>query len=278
MLKMSFLNGDLQDKVYMASLSGVSHDSEYVCKLKKALYGVKQAPRAWFEKFSTVISCLQFVSSSHDSALFVKYTDAGRIILFLYIDDMIIIGDDIDGISILKTKLAKQFEMKDLDYLRYFLSIKVAYSPRDYLLSQSKYVADILKQARLTDNKTVDTLIEVNARYSFSDSLSLLDPTLYRAIVGSLVYLTITHPDIAYVVHVIGQFIVFPTTVHWAAILCILRYLRDTVFHSLLLPSTFSLELHAYHPPFPWSYMHTLMLIMVVISQIASLLLVYVSF
>jgi hypothetical protein len=82
--------------------------------------------------------------------------------------------------------------------------------------------------------------------YSFSDNLPLLDPTLYPAVVGSLVYLTITHPDIAYVVHVIGQFVVSPTTVHWATILCILRYLRDTDFQSLLLPSTFSLELHAY--------------------------------
>jgi hypothetical protein len=159
---------------------------------------------------------------------------------------MIIIGDDIDGISILKTKLAKQFEMKDLGYLRYFVSIEVAYSPRDYLLSQSKYVIDILKRAKFTDNKIVDTPIEVNAKYSFSDDLPSLDPTLYRAIVETLIYLTITHPDIAYVVHLISKFVVSPTTIHWAAMLCILRYLRDTVFQSLLLPSTFSLERRAY--------------------------------
>ena len=135
--------------------------------------------------------------------------------------------------------------MNDLGPLQYFLGIKVVYSPRGYFLSQSKYVVDILKGARLTDNKTVDTPIAVNAKHSSSDGMPLSDPTLYHAIVRSLVYLTITHPDIAYVVHVVSQFVASPTTVHWVVILHILRYHQGTFFYSLLLSSTSSLELCA---------------------------------
>jgi hypothetical protein len=94
--------------------------------------------------------------------------------------------------------------MKNLGYLQYFLGIEVAYSPRGYLLSQSKYVANILEQARLTNNKTIDTLIEVNARYSSSNGLPLSGSTLYRTIIRSLVYLIITRPYIAYVVHIVS--------------------------------------------------------------------------
>jgi hypothetical protein len=92
------------------------------------------------------------------------------------------------------------------------MGIEVAYSPRGYLLSQSKYVADILQRTRLTDNKTVDTTIEINARYSSSDGIPLTDPTLYRTIVGSLVYLTINCPDMH--VYVVSLFVASPTTIH----------------------------------------------------------------
>ena len=134
-VKNAFLNGDLHEEVYIAPPPGVSHNPGEVCKLKKSLYGLKQAPRAWFEKFSTVITSIGFSSSNHDSALFVKCTNAGRILLSLYVDDMIITGDDVDGIAVLKSELTRQFEMKDLGSLRYVLGIEVAVSPKDYILS-----------------------------------------------------------------------------------------------------------------------------------------------
>ena len=245
-VKNAFLNGDLNEEVYMAPPPGVLHKTGEVCKLRKALYGLKQAPRAWFEKFSDVILSLGFSNSEHDSALFVKHTSAGRILLSLYVDDMIITGDDLQGIHTLKSELAAQFEMKDLGPLRYFLGIEVASSPRGYLLSQSKYTAEIIDRARLTDTRVVDSPSELNVEYSPTDGSPLKDPTLYRTIVGSLVYLTITRPDIAYAVHIVSQFVAAPTCTHWAAVVRILRYLRGTMFRSLLLSSTSTLELRAY--------------------------------
>ena len=99
---------------------------------------------------------------------------------------------------------------------------------------------------RVSDNRTVDTPLETNAQYSPTDGVPLSDPNLYRTVVGSLVYLIVTHSDIAHVVHVVSQFVTAPTSVHWGAVLRILRYLRGTQFQTLLFPSTSSLELRAY--------------------------------
>jgi len=115
---------------------------------------------------------------------------------------MIITRDDVDGIAYLKLHLARQFEMKHLGSLNYFRGIEVVYSPRGYLFSQSKYIANILEQVCLSDTRTTNTPLKLNVKYVSSDGVPLSDPTLYRTMVGNLVYLTITRLDITYVVHV----------------------------------------------------------------------------
>ncbi|GJX06510.1 uncharacterized mitochondrial protein-like protein [Tanacetum coccineum] len=112
----AFLNGYLNEKVYMRPPPGIPHKSGEVCKLKKALYGLKQAPHAWYEKFSTVVTSLRFISNDHDFTLFFKRSSVRRILLSLYVDDMIITEDNYDGIELLKAEFSHRFAMKDLGH------------------------------------------------------------------------------------------------------------------------------------------------------------------
>jgi hypothetical protein len=145
--------------------------------------------------------------SSYDSALFIRRIDRGFILLLLYVDDMLITSDDSIGILELKQFLRQHFEMKDLGNLSYFLSLEISSSSDGFYLTQVKYISDLLSQANLTDCKIVDTPTKLNARLNLHDGEPLRDPTLYRHLVGSLVYLTVTRPDISYVVHQMSQFV-----------------------------------------------------------------------
>lgn len=198
---------------------------------------------AWYERFQSAIVKIGFLSCAHDSALFVCQSSSGPIILLLYVDDMIITDADSTGILEVKQHLLHEFEMKDLGPLSYFLGIEVAASPKGYLLSQSKYANEVIHRAQLTDNSTAATPMELNAKLSTSDGAPLHDPTLYRELVGCLVYLTVTRPDIAYAVHIVSQFVSAPRTPHRASLLRILRYIRGTIFQakaSLLLLQDFT--------------------------------------
>ena len=124
-----------------------SHPSGFphrVCLLRWTLYGLKQAPRAWFTKFSSIISQHGFSGSSFDITLFLRRFDHGITILLLYVDDMIITGDDMEGIQDLKHFLGRQFEMKDLSPLNYFLGLEVSSSVDGYYLTQAKYTSDLI--------------------------------------------------------------------------------------------------------------------------------------
>uniref|UniRef100_A0A2N9F943 Integrase catalytic domain-containing protein n=1 Tax=Fagus sylvatica TaxID=28930 RepID=A0A2N9F943_FAGSY len=248
-VKNAFLNGELTEEVYMQLPPGFSQPpgfSPKVCRLRRALYGLKQAPRAWFAKFSSTISQHGFSASSYDLALFFRRSDHGITLLLLYVDDMIITSDDVQGIQDLKRFLGQHFEMKDLGPLSYFLGLEVSSSSDGYYLTQAKYTSDLISRAGITDSKIVDTSIEYNNRLNTHDGEPLPDATLYRQLVGSLVYLTVTRPDISYAVHIVSQFMAAPRSLHYAAVLRILWYLKGTLFHGLHFSSQSSLTLQAY--------------------------------
>ena len=143
-IKNAFLNGDLSEEVYMQPPPGLSVESNKVCHLRRALYGLKQAPQTWFAKFSSTIFRLSYIASPYNFALFLRHTDKGTILLLLYVDDMTIIGDDLNGIQELKDFLNYQFEMKDLGHLSYFLGLEITHSKDGLYITQAKYTSDLL--------------------------------------------------------------------------------------------------------------------------------------
>ena len=172
----------------------------HVCKLNKALYGLKQAPRAWFQRFSSFLLKLGFFCSCADTSLFVFTKKDDLIYLLLYVDNIILTGNNPALINQFISQLHSEFAVKDLGPLSYFLGLEVSYIPDGFFLSQVKYATDILARAQLLDSKPVTTPMIVSQRLS-SEGTPFAHPTLYRSLVGALQYLTITRPDIAHSVN-----------------------------------------------------------------------------
>jgi hypothetical protein len=159
---------------------------------------------------------------------------------------MLITGDDPEYITFVKDHLCDQFMMSDLGSLSYFLGIEIESTAAGYYLSQSKYIHDLLARSGLYDTRTAATPMELHLHLKPSDGLPLADLTRYRHLVGSLVYLTTTRPDIAYAVHILTQFVSAPTTIHYAHLLRVLRYLRGTMSRRLFYATSSQPTLHAY--------------------------------
>jgi len=151
-IKNAFLNGDLEQEVYMEIPPGLETSSNVnrVCKLKKSLYGLKQSPRAWFDRFTKTVAQYGYSQCQTNHTLFVKTSPEKEIaILIVYVDDIILTGDYKEELVRLKKLLAKEFEIKDLGYLKYFLGMEVERSRKDIYVSQRKYVLDLLKETRM---------------------------------------------------------------------------------------------------------------------------------
>jgi hypothetical protein len=208
-VKNVFLNGELRENVYMRPPPRYFVSEGMVCHLRHSLYGLKQAPRAWLQRFASMVTAAGFSASAHDPALFVHVSPRSRILLLLYMDDMIITSDDPEYITFVKDYLSDQFLMPDLSPLRYFLGIEISTS-EGLFLTQERYIQDLLDQASLTDHKIAETPMELNVHLTPTDGEHLEDPTRYRHIVGSLVYLGVTRPDISYSVHILSHFFLLP--------------------------------------------------------------------
>ena len=167
-VKTAFLHEDLEEEIYMRQPKGfeVKGKENLVCKLKKSLYGLKQSPRMWYQKFDTYMLRLNFVRSNSDHCVYVKRTDDQFVILTLYVDDMLLIGNSVKMVNSVKSLLAKKFEMKDLGPANFILGMQIRRDreKQKLWLRQEKYIKEILKKFNMIDCKPVSTPIPLGTK------------------------------------------------------------------------------------------------------------------
>ncbi|KAJ9550336.1 hypothetical protein OSB04_014381 [Centaurea solstitialis] len=210
----AFLNGRLSELVYMVQPPGFQDPKfpNHVCHLNKALYGLKQAPRAWFHRLSTFLVANGFVCSRADPSLFVFKRDSCIMYLLVYVDDLILTGNQAPVIQSFNNKLHAEFAIKDLGRLSYFLGLEVTYTTNGLFLSQSKYAQDILKRANMVDAKPVTTPLPPMLLLSPVVSPSMIPPPT---------------------VNQVSQFLQAPTISHFQIVKRILRYVKGTMSFGL---------------------------------------------
>ena len=174
-VKSAFLNGELEEEVYIEQPEGfqLSENTDYVCKLKKALYGIKQAPRAWYSRLDKYLQQAGFRKGSADNNLYIKVSQGNILLIEVYVDD-IIFGSDDDRLS---QKFAKdmpnEFEMSLLGELSFFLGVQIHQSNQGIFISQTKYIREMLKKFRMEDCKPVTTTMQTNCNLrKYDDSTS----------------------------------------------------------------------------------------------------------
>jgi hypothetical protein len=232
-VKSAFLNGDLVEEVYVAQAPGFEKKGEEhkVLKLHKALYGLRQAPRAWNSKLDKSLVALGFEKCPLEHAVYKRSRKGDRLLVGVYVDDLIITGGSAKEIDAFKNQMKTLFSISDLGLLSYYLGIEVHQSSGKISLSQAAYAAKILDKCGMKDCNPTLIPMDPRAKLSKESSNPLVDSTQYRSIVGSLRYLIHTRPDIAHSVGIVSRFMEKPTTEHLAAVKQVLRYVKGTLDH-----------------------------------------------
>jgi hypothetical protein len=233
-VKTSFLNGAIKEEVYIEQPQGfeVEDRKSHFCRLNKSLYRLKQAPRAWYGCIDSFLTSLGFTKSKEDSNIYFKIMNNESVILLLYVDDLFLTGEE-KLITKCKKRLSLEFEMKDLGLMHYFLGVEVWQSPERIFLNRGKYTVKILKRFDMLECKPMNTPMEAKLNMLVDTSSELIDATLYRQIIGSLMYLTNTRPDICFAVNTLSQFLVEPRCVHLVAAKHVMRYFKGTIDYGL---------------------------------------------
>jgi hypothetical protein len=227
-VKSAFLNGVLQEEVYVEQPKGFQdpHLPHHVYKLKKALYGLKQAPRAWYECLTTYLLTKGFTRRQADRTLFIRNQGTHKLIAQIYVDD-IIFGATLDSLA--SEEMKQEFEMSMIGELNYFLGLQVKQTAKGIFISQSKYTKDLVKLFGLDGKSCARTPMSTSVKISSDLAGKPVDPSVYRSMIGSLLYLTASRPDITFSVGVCARFQANPKESHLTTVKHVIRYVNGTL-------------------------------------------------
>jgi hypothetical protein len=211
-VKSAFLNGDLGEEVYVSQPPGFIKlgEEKKVYRLHKALYGLQQAPRAWNSKLDAVLHELGFTKCKTEHGLYTQVKNKVRLIVGVYVDDLIIMGECDKEVNQFKGEMKQVFWMSDLGPLSYYLGIKVKHGTHGIQVSQSSYVMKLLENAAMGSCSPCATPMEAKLKLSKESDLGAVDATAYRSLIRSLRYLLHTRPDLTYCICYLSRFMESP--------------------------------------------------------------------
>jgi len=237
-VKSALLNGFLEEEIYVEqSLGYIEAENEgKVYKLKKALYDLKQAPRAWNTRIDRYFQENGFEKCPYEHAIYVKKEADGNILFAcLYVDDLLFTGNNPTMFEAFKKSMVQEFEITDIGMMAHFLGLEVVQKEEGIFVSQSSYAKDILERFKMESCNPVSTPVENGVELRKS-KVGNVDPTYFKSLVGSLKYLTCTRPDILCEVGLISRYMETPDQSHLNAAKRILRYIKGTINEGMFIP------------------------------------------
>ncbi|GJR38693.1 retrovirus-related pol polyprotein from transposon TNT 1-94 [Tanacetum coccineum] len=247
-VKTTFLNGLLKEEVYVCHPEGfVDPDHPtYVYRLKNALYGLKKAPRAWYDTLSRFLLDNKFSKGAVDPTLFTRKTGKHILLVQTYVDDIIFALTDPKACDIFSNEISSKFQMSMMGQMSFFLGLQVSQSPRGIFINQSKFALEILKKFGMDSCDPVDTPMVDRLKLDEDPLGILVEQTRFRSMVDSLMYLTASRPDLVFAVCMCARYQTSPTKKHLEALKRVFRYLRGTINWGLWYPKDTTMALTAY--------------------------------
>jgi hypothetical protein len=224
----------------------LSDNHDFVSKLKKALYGLKQDPHSWYHGLDMYVQDKGFKRGIVDRNLYIKIEGNDLLIVLVYVDDIIFSSNNASLVKWFSSAMQSEFEMSIIGELSFFISLQITQRSEGIFISQEKYLREMLKRFQMEDSKPMSTPMVTGCKLSKDDDSHDVDQSSYRSMIGNLLYIIASHPDIMHVVGMVGRYQASPKHNHLLVVKIIFRYLKGTMDYGLWYPRNLNFQLLVY--------------------------------